>query len=121
MMRFGLPALTLFLLSAPAHAECTYPAYEFFPEKNGGMVVEMKVSDGASCTHNFAEGPGYKFTSVAIDRQPEHGSVKKDGVNHFVYRPSPGFKGRDFYGVKICATKGAAKGCVTIYYLATVE
>ena len=121
MMKITLPALAFVLCAASAHAECTYPAYEFFPEKNGGVVVDMKVTDGASCTHYFAEGPGYKFTSVTLDRQAEHGSVKKDGVNHFVYRPAAGFKGKDFYGVKICATKGAAKGCTTIYYVATIE
>jgi hypothetical protein len=121
MMKVCLPALALILLAAPAHAECTYPVFDFFPEKNGGVVVDMKVTDGASCTHNFAEGPRYKFTSVGIDRQPEHGSLKKQGVNRFVYRPAAGYTGKDFYGVKVCATKGAAKGCSTIYYVATVE
>lgn len=121
MMKFVLPASAAILCSASAHAECTYPRFEFHPEQNGGVVVDMKVTEGASCTHYFAEGPGYKFTSVTLDRQAEHGSVKKDGVNHFVYRPAPGFTGKDFYGVKICATKGAAKGCVVIYYVATIE
>jgi hypothetical protein len=108
-------------LAAPARAACNYPSFDFFPEKNGGVVVDEKVTDGAPCTHNFAEGPGYKFTSVGIDRMPEHGSLKKEGVNRYVYRPAAGFTGKDFYGVKICATKDGLKGCSTIFYVATVE
>jgi hypothetical protein len=121
MVKIALPALAFILCATSAQADCSYGAFEFFPEKNGAVVVEMKVTDGGFCTHKYGEGPGYKFTSVTLDRQAEHGAVKKDGVNHFVYRPAPGFTGKDFYGVKICATKGAAKGCSTIYYIATVE
>jgi hypothetical protein len=115
----AVPALML--LASPGRADCNYPGYEFFPEKNGGVVVDMKVTDGAPCTHRFAEGPGYKFTSVGIDRMPEHGALKRDGTNRFVYRPAAGFTGKDFYGMKVCAIKGGAKGCTVIYYVATVE
>ncbi len=115
----AIPALVV--LASPARADCKYPTFDFFPEKNGGLVVDMKVTDGAPCTHNFAEGPGYKFTSVGIDRMPEHGALKREGGNRFVYHPATGYTGKDFYGVKVCATKGGAKGCSTIYYVATIE
>jgi hypothetical protein len=120
-MKLFLTGCALVVLTARADAACTYPTFDFFPEKNGSVVVEMKVTDGTSCTHNFAEGPGYKFTSVGIGLPPEHGALKKEGKNRFVYRPAAGFKGNDAYMMQICATKGAAKGCSSIAYLATVE
>ena len=116
---FAVPALLL--LASPVRADCNYPNFDFSPEKNGGVVVDMKVTDGAPCTHNFTEGPGYRFTSVGIDRMPEQGSLKRVGGNRFVYRPAAGYTGEDFYGVKVCATKGGAKGRSTIYYVATIE
>lgn len=75
-----------------------------------------------SCTHNFADGPGYKFTSVAIELKPEHGTLTEEGaLFRYVYRPDGGFKGKDAHLIKICATKSAAKGCSSIVYLATLE
>ena len=122
MIKTSLLAVPAFvLLASPVLADCNYPTFDFFPEKNGGVVIDMKVTDGALCTHNFAEGPGYRFTSVGIDRMPEHGSLKREGGNRFVYRPAAGFTGKDFYGVTVCAIKSGAKGCVTIYFVATIE
>jgi hypothetical protein len=98
-MKIFVAAVSLVLFAAPARAECVHPTFDFFPEKNGGVVVNMKVSDGSQCTHNFAEGPGYKFTSVSIHLQPEHGSLKREGAYRFVYRPAAGFTGKDAYMV----------------------
>ena len=39
-----VPALVL--LASSARADCNYPTFDFFPEKNGGVVVDMKVTDG---------------------------------------------------------------------------
>jgi hypothetical protein len=117
--RLILPA-TLFL-SLSARAECIYPAFDFFPERGGAVVVDIRVTGGTSCTHNFAEGPGYKFTSAAIERRPEHGTLKKEGAFRYVYRPDADFKGKDAYLVKICATKGDAKGCSMIAYVITLD
>jgi hypothetical protein len=108
-------------LSAAAHAECTYTPHEFFPEKGGGIVVDTHVTDASKCTHNYAEGPGYKFTGSAIELRPEHGTLKKEGPYKYVYRPAEGFKGKDAYMVKVCATKGDLKGCTHIGYVATLE
>ena len=109
------------LLSLPARANCTNPTFDFFPERGGAVVVETMVTGGSSCSHNFAEGPGYKFTAAAIERRPEHGTLRKEGAFRYVYRPDAGYKGKDAYLLKICATKGGAKGCSTIAYVVTLE
>ena len=63
---------------APSYAACVYPPFEFHPEKTGrrgmmrGLVVPVQVDKGSSCRHNFAEGPGYHFTKVAIVHPPAH-------------------------------------------------
>ena len=122
MIKYLFPTLAAtLLLSLPARAECTYPTFDFFPERGGAVVVEMMVTGGSSCTHNFAEGPGYKFTSVAIERRPEHGTLRKQGAFRYVYRPDAGFKGKDAYLVKICAAKGEAKGCSMLAYVITLD
>jgi hypothetical protein len=89
---FAVAALLL-LFAAPARAGCLYKTFDFHPEKNDGVVVDAIVDAGSSCTHNFAEGPGYKFTGITLE-QPEHGKVVKAGVNRFVYRPDKGFTAR---------------------------
>jgi hypothetical protein len=57
--------------------------------------VESIVDSGSSCTHNFAEGPGYKFTGITFVREPENGKLVKAGANRFVYTPNKGFTGKE--------------------------
>jgi hypothetical protein len=109
------------LLASGAQAECKYPRFDFFPEKNGGVVVDSVTTGGAPCAHDFAEGPGYKFDEVVIDRMPEHGSLAQIGPTRFVYTPAPGYKGKDFYLFRICATKASKSGCSTIAFVANVS
>ena len=59
----------------------------FHPEKNDGVVVDVIVDGGSSCTHNFGEGPGYK-TGIARRREPEYGKLVKEGPARFVYTPT---------------------------------
>lgn len=109
------------IAGSSAQAGCLYKPFEFHPEKNGGVVVTSIVEAGSSCAHNFAEGPGYHFDSVAIDRAPEHGALTQTSDTRFVFAPNPGFTGKDAYLFKICATKGERHGCSTIAFVATVR
>ncbi len=109
------------LASGAARAECSYPRFDFFPEKNGGVTVDNTVIAGTPCTHNFAEGPGYRFTSVGVDLKPEHGQLKQAGRARFVYTPQAGYSGNDAYMFRICATKGPQKGCTGIAFLVSVK
>jgi hypothetical protein len=104
-----------------ANAACLYKPFQFQPEKNGGVVVNSVVEAGTFCAHNFAEGPGYKFESVTIDRPPEHGALTQTEPTRFVFTPSPRFSGKDAYIFKICAKKGEQRGCSTIAFVATVR
>jgi hypothetical protein len=106
---------------AQAQAACLYKPFQFQPEKNGGVVVTSVVEAGSFCSHNFAEGLGYKFESVAIDQPPEHGSLTQTDETRFVFTPSRGFAGKDAYIFKICAKKGEQRGCSTIAFVATIR
>jgi hypothetical protein len=117
---FTIAAALLIVLPSVARAGCTYPPYAFFPEKNSNVVVDSVVDAGSLCTHRFEEGPGYKFTSIAIEHAPEQGKLTKAGPA-FVYTPNKGFTGKDAYLFKICATKGEQKGCSIIAFVATVK
>lgn len=123
MRRIALLALIAAPLagfSAPAFAGCTFPTFQYFPEKNDGVVVGAVVRADTSCRHSFAEGPGYRFTGLSVAGAPEHGTLRRRG-DAFVYTPDKGFRGKDAYMVKVCATKGAAKGCSGVGYVSTVE
>lgn len=113
-------AIVLFAAGA-AKAECKYPVFDFFPEKNGGVTVDLVAVAGTPCTHNFGEGPGYRFTSVGVALRPEHGSIARQGGARFVYTPKSGYSGKDAYIFRICATKGEEKGCSAIAFLVDVR
>jgi len=122
MSKLAIAAAAAALLSASAaRAECSYSAFDFFPEKNGGVTVDNVVVAGTPCSHNFGEGPGYRFTSVAVALRPEHGSIVKRGGARFLYTPRAGYVGKDAYMFTICATKGAEKGCTAIAFLVDVR
>ena len=114
-------AALLVLLSAQAQAGCLYKNFEFHPEKNDGVVVDVIVDAGSFCTHNFGKGQGYKFTSISFLHEPEYGKVVAAGTNRFIYTPDKGFKGKDAYVFRICATKGAQKGCSTVAFVSQVR
>ena len=114
-------AALLVLLPVSARAACVYKPFDFHPEKNDGVVVDVIVDAGSSCTHNFAEGPGYTFTGISLEREPENGKLVKAGRNRFVYTPDKGFKGKDAYIFKICASKGGRKGCSAVAFVTQVK
>ena len=117
-----LPVAALLVrLPVSARAACVYKPFDFHPEKNDGVVVDAIVDAGSSCTHNFAEGPGYKFTGITFEHAPDHGKLVKAGPNRFIYTPDKGFTGKDAYIFKICATKGALKGCSAVGFVPEVK
>lgn len=122
MSKRWLPvAALLVLLPVSARAACVYKPFDFHPEKNDGVVVTSIVDAGSSCTHNFGEGPGYKFTGITFEHEPDHGKLVKAGRNRFIYTPDKGFTGKDAYIFKICATKGALKGCSAVGFVPEVK
>lgn len=122
MLRLPLAAAAVTIFAAGgARAECKYPVFDFFPERNGGVTVDTIAVAGTPCTHNFKEGPGYRFTSVGVALAPDHGRLSKQGRARFVYTPKAGYSGKDAYMIHICATKGEQKGCSAIAFLVDVR
>lgn len=123
MNRFALVAVAATLLAGgAARAECSYPPFAFFPDKGGVVTVNMTAVAGTPCTHNFREGPGYRFTSVEhLPVGPEHGRMRKLGRARYVYTPKAGYDGSDAYMFRICATKAKAWGCTQIAFLVDVK
>ncbi len=119
--RWLIAAALMVLLPASAQAGCLYKTFDFHPEKNDGVVMDAIVDAGSSCTHNFAEGPGYKFNGITFEHTPDHGKLVKTGVNRFVYTPDKGFRDKDAYIFKICAIKGAQKGCSAVAFVPEVK
>ncbi len=103
-------AAALALLPAAAQAGCLYKPFEFHPEKNDGVVVDVIVDAGSFCTHNFGQGQGYTFNSISFMHEPDNGKLVPAGANRFIYTPDKGFKGKDAYVFKICASKGGQRG-----------
>ena len=122
-MSYGLLTLAalLVLLPAAARGGCLYKPFDFHPEKNDGVVVDVIVDAGSVCTHHFGEGPGYTFTGIRFEREPENGKLVKTSANRFIYTPDKGFTGKDAYIFKICASKGAQKGCSTVAFVSQVK
>ncbi|MGH6790818.1 MAG: Ig-like domain-containing protein [Pseudolabrys sp.] len=114
-------AALVVLLPVAAQAGCLYKPFDFHPEKNDGVVVTSIVDAGSSCTHNFGEGPGYKFTGITVARAPDHGKLAQAGASRFIYTPDKSFTGKDAYLFRICATKGKAKGCSTVAFVPEVK
>jgi hypothetical protein len=120
--RILLAGLLLCVSSASAFAGCKLPTFEFFPERNDHVVVTGVVAKGTTCVHKLGEGPGYHFTSVESARDPEHGALSVVPGATITYKPKARFGGKDFYGIRACATKeGGAKGCSTIYYVLSMQ
>ena len=109
------------LTPAAANAACMYKPFEFHPEKNDGVVVDVIIDGGSSCTHNFGEGSGYTFTGISFAHRPEHGKAVQAGDKRFIYTPDKGFTGKDAYVFHICAGKGGQQGCSTVAFVATVK
>ena len=122
-MSHRLLAAAALLVSMPAAAQagCLYKPFDFHPEKNDGVMVDVIIDAGSSCTHNFGEGAGYKFTAITFEHEPDHGKLVKAGANRFIYTPDKGFTGKDAYLFRICASKGEQKGCSTVAFVPEVK
>jgi tetratricopeptide (TPR) repeat protein len=108
-------------LCGTSNAGCSYEPFVFHPEKNDGAIVKSLVDKGSICRHRFAEGKGYRVTSVDVEGEPQHGVLEKTGENSFVFTPNADFAGKDAYSFKICATKSGKAGCSMIAFVATVR
>lgn len=116
-----IAAALLALPSTAAQALCTHKPYQFHPELNDGVVVNMVVDAGSTCTNDFAKTSGYMLTSIAFERMPRHGKIVETEKNHYVYTPAKGYHGKDIYIFEICGHKETQKGCSALAFMVTVR
>jgi hypothetical protein len=69
----------------------------------------------------LAKGRATSFTGISVEHEPENGKLVRTGANRFIYTPDNGFLGKDAYIFKICASKGAQKGCSTVAFVSQVK
>jgi hypothetical protein len=115
--------------SLPAQADCRAPptsggsnAQQFHVDKNDTVTFSRLLSGTPSeCKHAFTAGANLTFTSASILRTPLNGTLQQTGAFSFLYKPNPGFKGKDAYAVKVCGKNRVGSGCSTINYDAAVN
>ncbi len=82
--------------------------------------MQRTIVGGAACIHQLVDR-GVMFTAVSIATAPRHGTFEKTGEYEYTYRPHPGYKGSDRYGIKICGQSDAGSGCSILTYDVAVE
>lgn len=108
-----IPAIML--LSGPASAACTGPAFRFYPAQNDTVPVSKSVT-GGTCVISFSAGSSLRYTSGSVVSAPSHGKLKKSGVSSFNYAAQKNYKGSDQFVLKLCATTVSGNGCSTLRY-----
>ena len=124
MRRRGFGAVAALCVGAsggPADAACQFSPFQFFPDRNDHVQIEVTTEAGSVCSMAFKEGPGYKFTSASFLKAPPHGVLAKTGFTSFTYIPFKGYHGRDSYAIKICAIVQGRKGCSSLVYVVEVH
>ena len=119
-MRFltslGAGACLAMSLPSLAFADCHFSPYEFFPDRNDRVTIDVTADAGSSCAMGFREGPGYRFTSATWAKAPPHGILSQTGPTAFVYRAFDNYRGPDSYALKICAVVNGKSGCSILIY-----
>jgi len=98
-----------------AHAECTIHGGGAFPLQNDTVTFTAYVGKDGTCGASFGTG-GLMFTGLDVLQNPKNGTVYSNGMNSVGYRAKPGFKGKDSFTVKVCASHRGEEGCSTVTY-----
>jgi hypothetical protein len=123
MSGIALAAMSLgsLLPLSGALARCAFSPYEFFPDRNDHVKIQVQTDAESFCDNSFREGPGYRFTSVTVARLPSHGLIARLGENHFAYHAFPNYSGPDEYVIRACAIVGQRRGCSKLTYQVVVR
>lgn len=108
-------------LAAPAAAECRFSPFDFFPDRNDAVEINVVTQTGHGCTMAFNPGPGYRFTGASFLKAPPHGVLDKTGPTKFLYLPFDGYAGEDSYALKVCAIVHGRRGCSSLTYRVDVQ
>lgn len=98
-----------------ATANCQTQGQAFRVEQSD-RVAFRSTMDGEGCRYVYA-----RFQKAVIMKQPENGSLTQVGEFSFLYKPRPGFTGKDSYVIYICAVNYRGSGCSRLIYEAIVQ
>jgi hypothetical protein len=122
LLGFGALAAICGAASAgQANAACRFSPFEFFPDRNDHVQIQVTTDSASVCGIAFREGPGYKFTSASFLKAPPHGVLAKTGFTKFTYIPFKGYHGSDSFAIKVCAIVQGRKGCSSLTYVVEVR
>jgi hypothetical protein len=105
----------------PAEAACYFSPYNFFPDRNDQVQIQVTTESGQSCAVAFKEGPGYKFTSASFLRGRRTACWPRPARPNFLYLPFTGYKGPDSCAIKLCAIVQGRSGCSSLSYVVDVR
>ena len=82
--------------------------------------VPIALSANTPCAILIKAGSAV-LDDITIDAPPRHGTLALRGRTGVVYRPGPGFKGRDAFAFSLHGRSSAAPGTAAIQVRAVVE
>lgn len=109
------------MITSSAVAECRIMAFTFHMAQHETVSTTGVSAGGSACVTRLHSGTTSFFRSASVVSPPSHGKLPQVGTMRITYKPTPGFKGTDRYGVRICGTDRAGSGCAIINYAITVE
>lgn len=84
-------------------------------------VTYTAIMGRTGCRHFYYSSGNLMFQKAVAMKHPSNGTLTQVGEFSFLYKPKPGFSGKDSYVIYICGSSRAGSGCSRITYEATVE
>jgi hypothetical protein len=115
MVGLRSPALLLLLAATPCKAACQVDQFRFF--HGSEAPVAMHAGSGATCLMHFTNGGKSNIDSIAITKQPSHGSASWNGSTAYPtvsYKSSLGYKGQDEFLIDILGASSRSSSPATL-------
>lgn len=123
MLRSAIGGALLVLFGADLStvlAACRTQGSNFRPSQNDKVTYTV-VMNAAGCRHTYRANGTFMFEKAVAMKPPANGSLTQVGEFSFLYKPRPGFLGKDSYVIYVCGSGNSGAGCSRITYEATVE
>lgn len=117
---FSLVTALVAFSALPAQATCITRGSGFYPGQNDEVTMIATVTGNGVCGGSYGSG-GLVFTGLEVVTNPVNGTIQTNGITRFLYRANPGFKGKDTFVLKVCASGRGGEGCSTITYKLEIE
>lgn len=77
--------------------------------------------DSNGCKYVYRAGGKLTLQKAVIMKGPTNGTLTHIGEFSFLYKPKPGFTGKDSYVIYVCGTNSGGSGCSRLTYEAIVQ